>query len=147
MQPKTPRPVIAIVDDDLHFRRALKRLVSSWDIDAETYASGSEFIDRLEETPSFSPGCVILDLQIADMHGLEVQKYLVSRGRRIPVILVTASDAATIRDNALAAGVVAVLQKPFESDLLMQTLRKILDREPFHQPAQLRLFTQQRCAT
>ena len=50
----TTRPLIAIVDDDLHFRRALKRLVSSWGIDAETFASGHEFIDMLEQTPSFT---------------------------------------------------------------------------------------------
>ena len=146
MEPK-PKPLIVIVDDDLHFRRALKRLVSLWGIDAETYASGCEFIDRLEATPSFTPDCVILDLQIADTSGLEVQKYLASRQRRIPVILVTGSDVALIRDNALASGIITVLQKPFDPDLLILTLHKVLNVEGSDRPPSPRPSARDRCGT
>ena len=147
MKPNETRPLIAIVDDDLHFLRALRRLVSTWGIDAETYASGCEFIDRLEETPSFTPDCVILDLDIADMNGLEVQKYLASRRRRIPVILVTGTDAGLIRDNALASGIITVVQKPFDPDSLIRTLHEVMNVTASDQPLSSKVFPQRQRGT
>ena len=120
------KPLIAIVDDDESVCRAMKRLVRSLGMDAATFASGREFIDRVE-TPSFQPDCVVLDVQMPGMNGLEVQERLASSGNPLPVIFITAHDEAGVRDRALAAGAVAFLRKPFDDELFIKTLRVALN--------------------
>jgi two-component system, LuxR family, response regulator FixJ len=127
MEPNRGRLRIAIVDDDPLVRRALTRLVSSQDIDAETYDSGCEFIEMLEQTRSFTPDCVILDNEIPGYNGLQVQKYLASRPRRIPVILLTGTHGGLIRDEALACRVFTLIEKPVDPDLLIGTLLAVLN--------------------
>lgn len=121
------RPLIAIVDDDESVCRAMKRLVRSIGMDANAFTSGREFIDRVETTPSFQPDCVVLDVQMPGMNGLEVQERLASGGNPLPVIFITAHDEAGVRDRALAAGAVAFLRKPFNDELFIKTLRLALN--------------------
>jgi len=118
------KPRIAIVDDDASVCRAVKRLLRSFSMDAETFNSGQSFIDLVEAMPSFQPDCVILDVQMPGMNGLEVQQRLVKSGHRIPVIFITAHDELGVRGKALAAGAVAFLRKPFDDQLLIKTLRE-----------------------
>ena len=120
-------PLIAIVDDDESVCRAMKRLVRSLGMEAEAFASGREFIDRIETTPSFQPDCVFLDVQMPGMNGLEVQERLASSGNPLPVIFITAHDDLGVRDRALAAGAVAFLRKPFDDELFIKTLRVALN--------------------
>ena len=120
-------PLIAIVDDDESVCRAMKRLVRSLGMAADAFTSGREFIDRVETTPSFQPDCVVLDVQMPGMNGLEVQERLASSGNRLPVIFITAHDEAGVRDRALAAGAVAFLRKPFNDELFIKTLRIALN--------------------
>jgi FixJ family two-component response regulator len=117
------KPLIAIVDDDVSVCRALKRLVRSLGMDAETFVSGQEFIDVLEAMPSSDPDCVVLDVQMPGMNGLEVQERLARRGHLLPVIFITAHDDSVGRERALAAGAVAYLRKPFNDELFIKTLR------------------------
>ena len=119
-------PLIAIVDDDESVCRAMSRLVRSLGMEANAFASGREFVDRIETTPSFQPDCVVLDVQMPGMNGIEVQERLASRGNRLPVIFITAHDQPGIRDRALAAGAVAFLRKPFNDELFITTLRQAL---------------------
>jgi len=119
-------PLIAIVDDDESVCRAMSRLVRSLGMETSEFASGREFVDRIETTPSFQPDCVVLDVQMPGMNGLEVQERLASRGNRLPVIFITAYDEAGVRDRALAAGAVAFLHKPFNDELFIATLRQAL---------------------
>lgn len=119
-------PLIAIVDDDESVCRAMSRLVRSLGMETNEFASGREFVDRIETTPSFQPDCVVLDVQMPGMNGLEVQERLASRGNRLPVIFITAYDEAGVRDRALAAGAVAFLHKPFNDELFITTLRQAL---------------------
>jgi FixJ family two-component response regulator len=123
------QPLIAIVDDDASVCRALKRLLRSLGMNAETFASGQEFIDCLEAMPSFRADCVILDVQMPGMNGLEVQEWLGRSTSPIPVIFMTAHDEAGVRERAMAAGAVAFLRKPFNDELLIRTLRAALERE------------------
>ena len=118
-------PLIAIVDDDESVCRAMSRLVRSLGMETNAFASGREFVDRIETTP-FQPDCVVLDVQMPGMNGLEVQERLASRGNRLPVIFITAYDEAGVRDRALAAGAVAFLHKPFNDELFITTLRQAL---------------------
>lgn len=120
-------PLIAIVDDDESVCRAMKRLVRSLGMAADAFTSGREFIDRVETTPSFQPDCVVLDVQMPGMNGLEVQERLASSGNPLPVIFITAHDEAEVRDRALAAGAVAFLRKPFNDELFIKTLRIALN--------------------
>ena len=120
------KPLIAIVDDDESVCRAMKRLVRSFGMEADTFTSGQEFVERIATTPSFQPHCVVLDVQMPGMNGLEVQARLASCGRPLPVIFITAHDETGVRDRALAAGAVAFLRKPFNDELLIDTLRVAL---------------------
>jgi len=120
-------PLIAIVDDDESVCRAMKRLVRSLGMEAETFGSGQEFIDLVNGMPSFQPDCVVLDVQMPGMSGLQVQKQLTGSGNPLPVIFITAHDEAGVREQALAAGAVAFLRKPFNDELFIEMLRVALN--------------------
>ena len=120
------KPLIAIVDDDESVCRAMKRLVRSLGMEANAFASGREFIDLIETMPAFQPDCVVLDVQMPGMNGLEVQERLASSGNRLPVIFITAHDEAGVRDRALARGAVAFLRKPFNDESFITTLHLAL---------------------
>jgi FixJ family two-component response regulator len=121
-------PMIAIVDDDPSVCRALKRLVRSHGMNAETFASGQEFVDLIDAMPSFHADCVVLDVQMPGLNGLDVQERLAESGRRIPVVFITAHDDIGIRQKALAGGAVAFVRKPFNDELFIKTLREALKR-------------------
>jgi FixJ family two-component response regulator len=122
------KPLIAIVDDDDSVCRAVRRLVRSLAMDGETFSSGKQFLDLLDAMPSFEPDCLILDVQMPEMNGLEVQDQLASSSKAIPVIFITAHDEVGTREKAIAAGAVAFLRKPFNDELLIRTLREALKR-------------------
>jgi FixJ family two-component response regulator len=123
---KKAKPLIAIVDDDESVCRAIKRLVRSLAMDAESFGSGRDFLDLLEAMPSFQPDCLIVDVQMPQMNGLDVQDQLGKNGQQIPMIFITAHDEAGVRDKALAGGAVAFLRKPFNDELLIKTLQEAL---------------------
>ena len=120
------RPLVAIVDDDDSVCRAIRRLVRSLDMDAETFSSGRQFLDLLHAMPSFQPDCAILDVQMPGMNGFELQELLVKSGNKIPLIFITAHDEVGAREKALGAGALAFLRKPFDDELLVRTLSEAL---------------------
>jgi FixJ family two-component response regulator len=105
----TASPFIAIVDDDSSVLKALQRLLSTRSWHSEIFRSGSQFLASLDAE---LPDCLILDLQMPEMSGLEVQKTLVSRGIEIPTIIITSNSDAAVRERCMAAGAVAYLSKP-----------------------------------
>ena len=121
--------MIAIVDDDESVCRALKRLVRSLGMDADTFPSGRQFIDLVEAMPSLRVDCVVLDVQMPGLNGLQVQEQLARSGHRIPVIFITAHDDSALREQALAAGALAFLRKPFNDELLIKILNVALDSD------------------
>jgi FixJ family two-component response regulator len=110
---------VAIVDDDPSVLKALARLLSVRSFVARTYQSGAQFLDSLAEGP---PDCLILDLQMPEMTGLELQQNLNRRGLRIPTIIITAHDEAGMRDRCKSAGAVAYLSKPVQDTLLFDAI-------------------------
>lgn len=128
------KPLIAIVDDDPSVCRALKRLVRSIGMNAETFATGREFVDLVEAMPSFHADCVVLDIQMPGLNGLEVQERMVRSGNPLPIIFITAHDDLGVRQKALAAGAVAFVRKPFNDELFIKTLsealRRLQDQKP-----------------
>jgi FixJ family two-component response regulator len=121
------KPLIAIVDDDISVCRAIKRLVRSLDMNAETFNSGAEFTKFIKAVPSFHADCAILDVQMPGMTGLEVQAWLAQAGNALPIIFITAHDEVGVRERALALGAVAFLHKPFDDELFAKTLRAALN--------------------
>jgi FixJ family two-component response regulator len=122
------KPLIAVVDDDVSVCRAVKRLVRSVGMEADTFTSGQEFIDLLEGMPWLHVDCVVLDVQMPGIDGLELQRRLEQREHPIPVIFITAHDEAGVRDRAMAAGAVAFLRKPFNDELFIRTVQEALRR-------------------
>ena len=116
------KPLIAIVDDDESVCRAIKRFVRSLGMEADTFASGQEFIDHIEAMPSERFDCVILDVQMPGLNGLDVQERLKRLGNRFPIIFITAHDEVNVRERALATGAVVFMHKPFNDELLIKTL-------------------------
>jgi len=116
---KEKRPLIAVVDDEEHIRKALKRLLNSAGLEAETFKSGAEFLDSLR---THRPGCVVLDLHMPLMSGFAVQARLAEAGERIPVLVITGHDSPETRDQALVAQPVAYLSKPVNDKELLDAI-------------------------
>jgi len=121
-------PTIAVVDDDASVCRAISRLLRSLGMNADTFTSGHEFIKHIQTMPSFRPDCVVLDVQMPGMNGLEVQDLLVRGEHPLPIIFITAHDEMGVRERALQAGAVAFLRKPFNDELLIKTLNEAIKR-------------------
>ncbi|MFM0716987.1 response regulator [Paraburkholderia strydomiana] len=115
-----PNQIVAVVDDDESVCRAIKRLLHSAGIEAETFSSGDELLNMLSAIPSYRPACVILDIQMPGTGGLEVQRQLAPLG--LPIIMITAHDELVVRQAALAAGAAAYLRKPFNAAILLKAV-------------------------
>ena len=111
--------LIAVVDDDESVRRATRRLLRAAGFEVETYGSGTEFLDALK---CRRPSCVIVDLHMPGMSGLEVQSNLAASGLGIPVVFITAYDDPGARDRAVQAGAVSYLRKPFSEETLLEAI-------------------------
>jgi FixJ family two-component response regulator len=119
---RDPR-VIAVVDDDQGFRDALQRFLRAFAFEVDAFASGEDFL-RSSRLDAF--GCVILDLAMLEMSGLEVQQQLAARGLRIPAVFVTAHRDDHLGQRAFAAGGLAVLGKPVDHEELIRLVREAL---------------------
>lgn len=115
------RPFVVVVDDDESVSRAITRLLRSVGIGSESFPSGDAFLETLTSMPSYQPACVILDIQMPGLNGLEVQRRLA--GTDLPVIFITAHDEIDVREQALSAGAFAYVRKPFGDELFVKTVR------------------------
>ena len=110
--------MITIVDDDEFFRESTKALVRSLGYDARAIASAEEFLDsNLDDT-----SCLILDVHMKGLSGVELQELLIAQGRRTPIIFVTAFPDERTRNHALDAGATGFLSKPFSDEQLTKCL-------------------------
>jgi FixJ family two-component response regulator len=113
---------VAIVDDDVSVRRALALLLTSYSFKTVTYGSAAEFLLSLERG---APTCLIVDLQMPDMTGLELQQRLVRDGVRIPTVVITAHNEFGARERCEAAGAMAFLLKPIQENVLVETINSV----------------------
>jgi len=118
------RPRVAVVDDDLSVRKALERLLRAAGFDAATFASAHEFFYSLEGQ---HPDCLVLDLHMPDMNGLEVQRRLGQTGVRIPVVVITGHDEPQTRAQCLSAGATDYLCKPLNDEALLAAIQRAMD--------------------
>jgi FixJ family two-component response regulator len=116
-------PVIAIVDDDDSFRRATMSFIRSLGYAVVQFASAEAFLksDRLHDTD-----CLISDVQMPGMNGVELQGELIAQGHHLPIIFVTAFSEMRARQQALAAGAIGFLAKPFNDEMLITCLSEAL---------------------
>jgi len=119
-------PIISIIDDDESMRCAVKSLVTSLGFGAYTFASAEKFLQspRLDDT-----SCLVTDLQMPGLSGVELQKLLAAQGRRMPIIFMTAFLEERMRARAMEAGALGFLSKPFESETLIKLIGKAIEAE------------------
>ena len=112
-------PCVAIVDDEEGIRKALSRLLRASGLEAESYANGQEFLDAAAE---HRPDCVVLDLHMPGMSGLQVLRKLKAAGQRLSIVVITAHDEPETRERCIDAGACAYLRKPLEDRLLLNAI-------------------------
>jgi len=118
--------LVSVVDDDASLRRSVRNLLTSMGFPVETFASAEAF---LESTQRESTGCLVLDLRMAGMDGLDLLRHLTAVGTPIPTVILTAHGDDELRDRALEAGAVAFLAKPFHADVLLDAVKTAMGRE------------------
>lgn len=118
-------PVVHIVDDDAPMRDSVAFLLGSEDIQTRTYESARTLLDRRGE---LEPGCIITDIRMPEMNGLEMVVELKRSGVSHPVIVLTGHADVSLAVRAMKAGVLDFLEKPFEDEALLGTVRKALSQ-------------------
>ena len=116
-------PVIAIVDDDESFRQALERFLGTFAFRVRTFASGEEFLQSSELS---RVACLLLDLAMPGMSGLELKQQLRARGLQIPTVFVTAHADEEVEQHLLAAGAIAILAKPVDQQMLLRLVQGVV---------------------
>ena len=116
-------PTVFIVDDDEALREALTQLLENVGMAFEAYADGPAFLDAYKET---RPGCLLLDVAMPGMNGLEVQAELNRRGQKIPIVFLTGNGDIPMAVKAIQAGATDFLEKPFRANMLVERLQKAL---------------------
>jgi FixJ family two-component response regulator len=119
-------PTVFIIDDDRSMRQAVQDLVESIGLRAESFATGGEFMARGRTT---SPSCLVLDVRLPQMSGLDFQNRLAERGIQIPIIFITAHGDVPMSVKALKAGAVEFLTKPFRDQELLDAIQQALQRD------------------
>jgi len=121
------RPEIYIVDDDDSVRRAMKRLIRSAGMGARTFASAQEFLAFESVDPN---ACMIVDIKLQGMSGLELYDKLRARGYDLPVIFITGFDTPETRDQAKKAGASGYFRKPIDDQALLDSIEWALAKRP-----------------
>jgi FixJ family two-component response regulator len=118
---------VAVIEDDESVRKSLRRLLRSVGFSVQTFASAEEYLKVELTTP---PGCLIIDVRMPGLSGLELQQRLLRTGSRVPAIFMTAHEDPQARTQAQALGAVAFLQKPFDEKMLLAAIQVALGRTP-----------------
>lgn len=119
-------PTVFIVDDDRGVRQAIHDLVESVGLRAESFATGQEFLNRKR---SADPSCLVLDVRLPQMSGLDFQHKLADLGLAIPIIFITAHGDIPMSVRALKSGAVEFLTKPFRDQDLLDAIQQALQRD------------------
>lgn len=118
---KKIKPVVFIVDDDEAVRRFLCGLIASVNLEVKVYSAAREFLDAYEPG---RPGCILLDIRMPGMSGLELQQELVERAINLPVIILTGHGNVQVAVHAMKAGAIDFIEKPFNNELLLDRVQK-----------------------
>jgi FixJ family two-component response regulator len=124
---RSKHPCVAVVDDEPAVRKALLRLLSTAEFEPRSYESAQDFLNHLE---SDRPDCLIVDLQMPGISGLELQAILRRDHPWLPVIVVTARDDPESHEKCLTLGAAACLCKPLDCDTLVDVIRSVVSPQP-----------------
>jgi FixJ family two-component response regulator len=119
-----PTPIVFVVDDDISVREALEALIRSEGWQAETFASAQAFLARPR---AFVPSCLVLDVSLPDLNGLDLQKRLADRND-MPIIFITGYGDVPMTVQAMKAGAAEFLTKPFGDEALLSAIRQAIER-------------------
>jgi len=117
---------VFVVDDDAAVRRSLERLIRTVGLDVVTFSTAQEF---LEHGPLDGPGCLVLDVRMPGLSGLDLQEKLTDAGFSVPVIIMTGHGTIPMSVRAMKAGAVDFLQKPFDEQVLLDAVNQALERD------------------
>lgn len=120
----TEKPTVFVVDDDRAMRKSLRWLIESVDLSVETFESAREFLEKYDPT---RPGCVVLDVRMPGMSGLELQDYLRSQHIKIPIIIITAYGDVPMAVRAIKAGALDFIEKPVCDQVLLDHIHDALE--------------------
>lgn len=123
---KEEGPTVFVVDDDASMRDALKNLFRSVGLNVETFGIAQEFLARVS---SKTPGCLVLDVRLPGLSGLDVQRQLMDAGIHIPIVFVTAHGDVPMSVRAMKAGAMEFLTKPFRDQDLLDAVQQAMDRD------------------
>jgi FixJ family two-component response regulator len=126
MDPEDATPTVFVVDDDADVREAIAGLLKSVGLRAETFGTAQEFLNR---DPSEGPSCLVLDLSLPGMNGLDVQRELTRAGVSTPIIFITAHGDILKAVTAMKSGALEFLTKPFDDERLLTAVEQALERD------------------
>src|SRR5262249_38485674 len=115
--------IVFVVDDDVSCRRAMQRLLHSVGLAVETFASAQEF---LRHEPSMTPACLVLDVRMPEVSGLDLQDLLATAARVMPIIFLTGYGTVPMSVRAMKAGAIDFLQKPCDDEVLLEAIYRAL---------------------
>jgi len=118
-------PIVFVVDDDISVRESLESLIRCEGWEAETFGSAEEFLSRPRV---LAPSCLILDVSLPDLNGLDLQKRIASDRKDMPIIFITGYGDVPTTVKAMKAGAVEFLTKPFENEELLSVIRQSIER-------------------
>lgn len=125
MAPVTPDQTVFIVDDDPAVREGLAALLAAKRYKVETFASAEDFLAAI---PAGQAGCLVADVRMSGMSGLDLQRELTRRGQPLPTVIITGHGDVPLAVAALKAGAVDFLEKPFDSDAILASIEEALKR-------------------
>jgi FixJ family two-component response regulator len=134
-------PTVFIVDDDSGVRRSIQDLVESVGLRAESFATGKEF---LSSKPTSGPSCLVLDVRLPQVSGLDFQRQLAETGVQIPIIFITGHGDIPMSVKAMKSGAVEFLTKPFRDQDLLDAIQQALQRDRVSQEQQGEIHELQR---
>lgn len=117
-------PIVHVIDDDEAVRTALAFLLEMNDLPAHTYASALDFLEVAEQLAN---GCIVTDVRMPEMSGLELVRRLKERGVALPVVVITGHGDVPLAVEAMRAGVIDFIEKPFDDEVLLRSIRMALD--------------------
>jgi FixJ family two-component response regulator len=120
-----PTPIVFVVDDDFSVRESLELLIRRAGWQCRTFASAREFLARPR---ALAPSCLVLDVSLPDLNGLDLQQRLAAEGTDIPIIFITGYGDVPMSVRAMKAGAVEFLTKPFSDDVLLSAIWNALER-------------------
>jgi len=122
-----PNPTVFIVDDDPSVRKGLERFLRSTGYDVETFGSAQEFLEMTPDCPG--PACLVLDVKMSGLNGLELQDQLQKREYTIPIVFVTGHGDIPMSVKAMKTGAIDFLTKPFDEEDLLKAVQEALKKD------------------